>query len=136
MENLTKEKAIELHRKMWRWIADETEKQKRFVTKYEAFQHFGWDEESVTGNEWLCEYAEQNGSEKAIGRDCFKCPLRIPGTEKSIWESCLCSPASSYKQWRRIVVEVSYFEKPITEEDITLAAKYAREFANAPIKED
>lgn len=30
-------KAIENHRKMWNWIADETEKQKRAVDKWEYY---------------------------------------------------------------------------------------------------
>ena len=32
---LTKELAIKLHRKLWRWIADETERRKEVVEKYD-----------------------------------------------------------------------------------------------------
>lgn len=135
MEKLSKEKAIELHRKLWNWIADETEKQKRFLTKYEAFMHFGWSRD-VDGLEWLCEYAEQNRSKGAIGTDCRKCPLKFPETEKTIDGCCLCSDESAYMKWRKLVVNATYFQKPMTEKDIEMAAKYAREFANAPIKED
>ena len=39
--NFTREQAIELHRKMWNWIADETEKQKRKVYKDEYFYKIG-----------------------------------------------------------------------------------------------
>ena len=52
---LTKAQAIANHRKMWCWIAGTTRKEKRFVTKEEALNHFGWP--YIQNMCWCCAYA-------------------------------------------------------------------------------
>lgn len=67
---LTKAQAIANHRKMWHWIAETTRKEKRYVTKEEAFDHFGWPHVPV--NCWCCAYIEKcNHAEN--------CPIAWPG---------------------------------------------------------
>lgn len=58
MEKLTKEKAIEEHRKMWNWIADETLKQKRKVNENEYFQHLNLTD-IPKDNSFISEYIMQ-----------------------------------------------------------------------------
>lgn len=68
MEELTKKQAVEEHRKMWRWIAEETEKQKRVITKEEYLSLYYKDIYLV--NAWFCcEYSVQQGGL------CKKCPI-------------------------------------------------------------
>ena len=43
MQGLTREEAINEHRKMWNWIADETLKQKRKVNENEYFHQINFD---------------------------------------------------------------------------------------------
>lgn len=50
--NLTRERAIAEHRKMWNWIADETEKLKRKVEKSDYFNAMGIDD--IPDNECYC----------------------------------------------------------------------------------
>lgn len=69
---LTKEEAIKRHRMMWNWIAYETLRQERFVTKQEALEHFGWDGTKMRSRCWCCTYAHENGS-------CENCPIQWPG---------------------------------------------------------
>lgn len=67
---LTKAQAIANHRKMWAWIAETARKEKRYVTKEEAFDHFGWPH--VPANCWCCAYVEKCNHEK-------NCPIAWPG---------------------------------------------------------
>lgn len=56
MESLTKEQAIEEHRKMWNWIADQCIEQQRAVSKIDYFRAKGFDEGL---NCFLCRYYDQ-----------------------------------------------------------------------------
>lgn len=58
MEKLTREQAIEEHRKMWNWIADETLKQKRKVNENEYFQHINLTD-IPKDNSFISEYIMQ-----------------------------------------------------------------------------
>lgn len=57
---LTKEEAIRKHREMWRWIAEETEKQKRIVLELEYFKAMG-----IEADSYCCE----------CGVSCNECPI-------------------------------------------------------------
>lgn len=102
MIELTKEEAIKRHRMLWNWIADETLRQKRFVTKWEAFAHFGWPD--ILNHCWCCEYS---------GAGCNLCLVdwgtgygcEINGSPYLLWHN-----SRSYED----------------------TAKYAREIANLP----
>lgn len=55
---LTKSEAIANHRKMWRWIAEETLKQERKVEKWEYFKTLDiMDRDMPFGDCYCCEYA-------------------------------------------------------------------------------
>lgn len=112
---LTKKLAISLHRKMWSWIADETERQKEIVTKceYPPFRHITIDNDC-----WCCEYAQ---------RECRNCPIEwnekkhndILGLEV---QTCT---DEEYRKWRAAVLSKQWQE----------AAHWARIIAELPERE-
>ena len=54
---MTREEAIANHRKMWRWIADETERRECAVKKTDYFDAMGIHEEDrPLSNCYCCEY--------------------------------------------------------------------------------
>lgn len=52
---LMRRKYLELHRKLWNYIADEGAKKRRCISKEEAFKHFGWSY-NIKSYCWACEY--------------------------------------------------------------------------------
>ena len=52
---LIRRKYLEMHRKLWNYIADEGAKKRRCISKEEAFKHFGWSC-SIESYCWACEY--------------------------------------------------------------------------------
>lgn len=74
MKQLTKDEAVKLHRKMWRWIAEETEKQGRKVLKMEYFKSMEVDENDIPFEEcYCCEFVSQ--LREHTSRCCESCPL-------------------------------------------------------------
>lgn len=71
MRQLTKSKAIANHRKMWRWIAEETLKQERKVKKLEYFKAHGITDVPVNLC-YCCEYGLDTGA-------CPDCPIEWGG---------------------------------------------------------
>ena len=64
---LTKQRAIQKHRKMWNWIAKETKEKKKKVTKSDYFKHCYIPMLFRPKNEcYLCNYVKQK---------CHICPL-------------------------------------------------------------
>ena len=60
---LTREEAIRLHRKMWRWLRDETLRAKRPATKREYFEAMGIaKDDKLTTDCYLCEYKTVSGN--------------------------------------------------------------------------
>lgn len=114
--NLTFDEAIENHRKMWNWIADETERRKRIVSKGEYFRENNMFCD-ITNKCYCCEYGVQqtgvvNGTIK-----CSVCPIN--------WEADICEEyGSPYNKWDN------------TYHDYKLSAKYARQIANLPVREE
>lgn len=77
MEELTREEAIRRHRLMWNWMADEAERTHKPVTKIDAFDHFGWDEKTLSRC-WCCEYAYEEKLRRELfdkKTTCELCPL-------------------------------------------------------------
>lgn len=113
---LTKSQAIEEHRKMWNWIADETERRREVVFKEDYFGCFGFDTSKTPQYMcWCCEYTKCY-----VG--CNKCPIEWPYND--VYNSmCLClREGSPYAKWSNAVRFRAYQS----------AAKYARAIANLP----
>lgn len=118
---LTREEAIENHRKMWNWIADETEKRKRKVKKIEYFYEHMLDFCFV--NCYCCQYVYgDDGDYAVLFTKCDLCPIEwgVKTNDCICDESCLngeslfCKFVNTYS------------------DDYKNAAKYAREIANLP----
>ena len=72
IQELTKQEAIANHRKMWWWIAEETEKRQGKVEKSEYFRHIGidpWDADVPNSQCYCCEYCKQYHT------TCEFCPI-------------------------------------------------------------
>jgi hypothetical protein len=125
---LTKQEAIENHRKMWNWIADELEKGNgpkyynviNIKTEY-FIKHNIKPENTPKSYCYCCEYA------KSIkpSLDCGDCPLKWPNTDDS---NCLQQFLADglYIKIRRLFIKKGYKK----------AAKLARKIANLPERED
>lgn len=115
---LTREEAIAEFRKMWNWIADETEELKRIVNKREYFDAHGLQ---VVMNEcWLCHYNDQ-----AEGGGCEACPIDF-GFCIYVHEDLPCLDANEgdtpFSRWCDCL-DIYDWES---------AAKNARQIANLP----
>lgn len=79
MKELTKEQAIAEHRKMWRWIAEETEKRREIVYKGEYLIKY-FPDDDIYYSCFCCEYAIQkmlfeNDRGSKIDNKCTFCPI-------------------------------------------------------------
>lgn len=117
---LTKEEAIANHRKMWNWIADETERQKRVVLKIDYFFMHGFSRENTPASLcYCCEY------DRPRSDSCKECPIDW-GSDSS-FVMCECRHHLGDKQ--------GFFAKwdiASRENKWKAAAKYARIIANLP----
>ncbi len=109
MMKLTREQAIEEHRKMWRWIAEETLKRKKKVWKENYFKEHPEYKELPISLCWCCEYADVK---------CLKCPL--------VWPNGGCTEKKE---------KIGLFYKWVIETNYKKAAKYARKIAELGEKE-
>lgn len=109
---LTKKLAVALHRKLWNWIADETEKQQCYVQKreYPSFKRL-----LILNKCWCCEYTQG---------DCEKCPI-IWHVKKKFLGRCQCASAE-YGEWGDAVDAGDWRE----------AARLARIIAELPEREN
>ena len=114
LTKLTFDEAIENHRKMWNWIADETEKRQKALDKDSYFKENKLHR--CYCNSYCCEYAAENSL--GIMRDCNMCPIEWGNGIKCRDDGEL------YYQWENSV----YFD------NWQFAAKYAREIANLPTR--
>lgn len=97
---------LKLHRKLWNWIADETERTHACVDKYDAFKHFGW-KKSVWSQCWACQYRRwktkyylPSGDE-----DCEKNCIVNWGTNSNTGKELACvmngsCEYSAYENWK------------------------------------
>ena len=106
---MTKKEAVENHRKMWLWIAEETLKRKKKMEKEDYFKEVRPGLKSVLNDCFCCQYVSNIGSNL-----CIKCPI--------IWDKTYCVD-SRYCEW-------------LFELDYNLAAKYANDIANLPERPD
>lgn len=91
---MTKQEAVENHRKLWRWIAEQTREQKRIVDKVEYFRVFNL--KRVTNNCYCCEYVKTSVA-GAEDMNCELCPI--------IWSNDVklyCEDDAEYTEWRTV----------------------------------
>ena len=110
---MTRQEVIANHRKMWNWIADETERRQIAVEKYHYF-----DAMRIPGKErphnycYCCEYIDNRNDV-----DCSLCPIE--------WPTGHCSHGGLFSQWVYAVYNEWH-----------RAAALARQIANLPEKEE
>lgn len=116
--NLTFDEAIANHRKMWNWIADETEKRKEIVLKE---NYFGGASIPPAHLCFCCEYTRYAHGHK----DCRLCPIdwKIE-TDIEVYSMQCCESNTLFSMWN----------KSCKDNDWQSAAKYAREIANLPAR--
>lgn len=124
-EHLTKEKAIELHRQLWNYIADESERTGKVTSKEDTFEHFEWKGD-VIAHCWCCEYAN---------RSCMNCPIAWPRGM-----SCTIGLDSVYIRWVN-AAQMCYTyedgnEKVKYKQWLNVYIKCAREIANLPERKE
>lgn len=125
---LTKKKAIEEHRKMWNWIADELlkpETQRKNLSVYDLKGIYCNEQDVIINNNcWCCEYDEQ------FENICKHCPL-IWGTESEI-EDYFCEgdiDETSKGLWLTA-------DRLSEDGEYVGASELARQIANLPEKPD
>ena len=113
---VTKAKAVREHRKMWNWIADETEKLERIVLEDDYFEEYRIQYSNQPLCQcYCCEYTCKED------RNCQYCPIVWVGIEQSY---CVClNPDSQYKKLDGCC-------------DWQEAAELARQIANLPERPD
>ena len=90
---LTKERAITLHRRMWRWLGLKTLKEKRCVKKEEWFERFKLN--AICCECYCCEYAQQFMQyHDWLNVRCFYCPIDWGG------ERNCCDGKALFALWR------------------------------------
>ena len=137
---MTRKEAIANHRKMWRWIADETERRKETVGKDKYFDEMGYtEEERPAYNCFCCQYGKEIAKIIYVGitdtranwLSCNFCPL-LWGSEDTQMDLFCCNSSDPpfdrglYAEWR------SFFR----DKDFARAAKLARQIAELPEKEE
>lgn len=90
---LTKKRAITLHRRMWRWIGLKTLKEKRCVNKSEWFAKFGG---AVRSDCYCCEYAS---APCFVGLPCYECCPIDWGGLNCLDKVIQCDNLGLYSRW-------------------------------------
>lgn len=127
--NFTKDQAIAEHRKMWRWIYDETIKQKRPVGKKEYLEKnniFG-----LYSDCFLCEYSVlekiMNGR---VSHHCDYCPLDWDSKAKNGFKCVKKEDFTTLSPEKTINGYYYRWEEASRKGDYKSAAKYAYKIAN------
>lgn len=129
MLDLSKEQAINEHRRMWNWIAEETIKRNEALTK-EDYMHevFKKEHPNTTFPDFYCfccEYIKQQNE------SCSKCPIKWPNGKRCDDED---SPYSD-----RIELNTMYIlHRNSTDHEYVLneLSDLAKEIANLPERKD
>lgn len=91
---LTKEQAIQEHRKMWNWIADQYRhgNNMRLSVLKKLYLKNIYGDTSVAAHCFACAYAGTNNDPFAYYRfNCIKCPLRWPTYKRSSITEGFCT---------------------------------------------
>ena len=125
---LTREQAIAEHRKMWRWIAEETEKQKRCMGKedYIYFSEYCTIAEDLLHNCFCCEYAYITANSD-LDNMCKFCPIDWRSSEtKYMCELKTADEDNFHYLWCDARAD----------RDWELASKLARQIAELPERKE
>ncbi len=114
---LTRKQAIRNHRKMWNWIADETEKRDVKVKKADYFRENGITDEPYTLC-YCCEFARQLAFKV---KECIFCPIKWGDNANA---TC-CDGCKIFLKW---------ITSSAGDKDGNSSAQLAREIANLPEK--
>lgn len=130
---MTIKECQEEHKKLWNWIADETEKWGYPVLKQEYFKYV--ERLSVPRHGcFACQFALDNTGNHFMVNACDKCPIKWNKNEvaRHVHHSfCEHLDYSPYRKWLWGVE--MYKSHP---EIIKELSKLAREIANLPFKEE
>lgn len=124
---LTRQRAIQEHRKMWNWIANESERLRNPVDK-NAYLHKFFNHVYLTNECFLCDYSFFICNNESFGSDakkmCDYCPLSWSASGK---ERCMSNDYDGYYDlWEKAYIGGDYIE----------AARLARIIANLPEKQE
>lgn len=110
---MTKQECVENHRKMWNWIADETLRRKKVVTKYDYFKMVAPNSMCPLMACWCCEYCQCK---------CENCPIDWGDGKKCYTDNSDYDMFTHFGEISHLLYPRVYLE----------AAKYARNIANLP----
>lgn len=133
---LTKEQALEGHRKMWNWIADQYRQgiqEDIFTLKRRYILDNEREVGTIASDCYCCEYGMRKSESGKAYRDmCLNCPVSW-GTEceGQVRSYCLL-PISAYRRIKEECDSLIYDSAPINTEK---CARLAMEIANLPEKE-
>ena len=119
-DELTREEAIRRHRKLWNYIADQTERTGKVIDKTDALVLLWPGTVAVLANCWLCEYA---------GKKCMEhaCPICWPGGY------CVSRPNEKYTNSG--LYDLLIQEQKSKDPNVKFYAALARVIANLPERE-
>lgn len=119
LTQLTYETAIENHRRMWRWIANETKERRKKVTKLDYAYEINSYVQNLASMCWACEYANIDG--------CYNCPLKWG---EHLTDTCLHIYNNTPGQIKDGIFTAWRNENQNWEEN----AKYAEQIAELPTR--
>ena len=121
--NMTKQEAIENHRKLWSWLADTAEKENRVVEKEEYFCEFKLP--FIENDCCCCEYTLQfDTKHDGFFVMCSHCPVMWKSNNRT--NEFMCEKGGEYSEWKEAL-----FRKDVPE-----FIRLARIIANLPERED
>lgn len=128
---LTKERAIQEHRKMWNWIADQYENKTDLLNKTECvddlkrwYIYMTFLGETIDNDCFCCEYDYE------FGGVCEHCPLEW----NSIYSCCMCVDKDAFNN--NLYGTISDFNHvKSSDNDFSCCAKLARKIANLSERE-
>lgn len=119
MEQLSVGRAVELHRRLWNWIADRTEQDQRYLSKADALRELGFEPLDIRAQCFCCEYVKQNQL-LANTKPCVLCPLKWSFGTCSNWDG-----TGEYDQYLQAVHDMDWERAVWLARHIaTLPAKY------------
>lgn len=131
---MTIKECQEKHKKLWNWIADETERTGKIIHKRDYFTEMGI-QKNPRHNCWACAYDRERLEDWTLA--CTKCPIDWKKYHNWPFRHTFCEigETSPYRKW--LIMVVSNDDNiELEEETVKELVRLAREIANLPFKED